>query len=302
GFTRDMIEGVEIRPLTELHEMEEVEALQRLVWNEAAIQSHLMIAFVRNGGNLIGAIKDGRIVGFVFGYLGVESPEARRPAMANLKLASQRMAVLPEFRDSGIGYELKLAQRNFAIAQGIRLITWTSDPVLSRNAYLNIRKLGAIVREYRRDYYGNRAAPQVTLGTSDRLILEWWITSHRVKQRVEGTRGGLGIPQYLGAGANVINLAHSGTDGFLYPNLEISPPTGEIMLVEIPDNIMEIIAQQPSLARAWRQHVREVLGWAISSGFAVTDFMRGPLEGCTRSLYALTRYYEGVSGVGFSSN
>src|SRR5688572_1063507 len=139
-----------IRPLTALKELEAVEALQRLVWDDPStvVYKHMLISFVRNGGSIIGALDGDNVVGFVLSYLGMESPEAERPAMANLKLVSQRMAVLPEYRNTGIGYDLKLAQRQYAIKQGIRLITWTFDPLLSRNAHLNVRKLGGIVREY----------------------------------------------------------------------------------------------------------------------------------------------------------
>src|SRR5512140_915296 len=150
------IENLEIRALTGLDELTEAEEIQRVVWDDpkAVIYRNVLLNFSRNGGLVLGALDKGRIVGFLLGYLGIESPEADRPAMANLKLVSQRMAVLPEYRDKGIGYALKLAQRDYALKQGIRLITWTYDPLLTRNAHLNIRKLGAIVRAYWQDYYG----------------------------------------------------------------------------------------------------------------------------------------------------
>lgn len=110
--------------------------------------------------------------------------------MANLKMVSQRMAVIPEYRGTGVGYELKLAQRRLAIQLGIRLITWTFDPLLSRNAHLNIRKLGAIGQVYYRDYYGSGDSALVKLHSSDRLLAEWWVTSNRVEQRINGRRAG----------------------------------------------------------------------------------------------------------------
>jgi predicted GNAT superfamily acetyltransferase len=296
----NLLEGVDIRPLKEIDQMEAVETIQHQLWGDAAIHAHVLLAFVRNGNPLIGAFKDGHIIGFVFGYLGTESPEAKRPAMANLKLASQRMGVLPEFRNSGIGYALKLAQRAEAQRMGIRLITWTFDPMLTRNAHLNLHKLGGIAREFKRDYYGTKPAPQVSQGISDRFIVEWWVTSNRVQQRIEGTRGALSLRQYLDAGATIINQAHAASDDFLTPNGVITSPTGQMMLVETPDNFTEMLDQQPDLARTWRLHMREIMTMAMASGFAVTDFLRGEVDGRARSYYAMTNYFESVSA--FSSN
>lgn len=190
-----------IRSLKTLEELRAVEALQRLVWDDptTVIYSHMLISLARNGGSILGALRGDQLIGFIISYLGLEAPESERPAMANLKLVSQRMAVQPEYRGTGVGYELKLAQRDFAIGLGIRLITWTFDPLLSRNAHLNIRKLGAIGQVYYRDYYGSGESALVKLHSSDRLLAEWWVTSNRVEQRINGRRGSLTLQQYLEA-------------------------------------------------------------------------------------------------------
>jgi predicted GNAT superfamily acetyltransferase len=292
---------IEIRPLTRLEEMAEVEAVQRTAWNDptAVVYRNMLLTLSRNGGLVLGAIDEGRIVGFVMGYLGIESPDAERPAMANLKFVSQRMAVLPEYRDKGIGYEMKLAQRDYAMKQGIRLITWTYDPLQTRNAHLNIRKLGAVVREYWRDYYGTEPSPQVTLGSSDRFIAEWWVSSNRVKQRLNGNRAGLQLQQYL-HGSVILNPTEAGPQGFPIPKAIVPTAQSLVVLIEVPDDFGGMVEQQPDLARAWRQHSRELFEQMFRSGYAVTDYVRGNHEERMRSFYTMS-IAETPTG-GFSSN
>ncbi len=297
------MEKVEIRPLKTLDELSAVEALQRVVWDDptAVIYRNMLISLTRNGGILLGAFDGPRLVGFALGYLGTENQDSARPAMANLKLVSQRMAVLPEYRNRGIGFELKLAQRQYAVRQGIRLITWTFDPLQSRNAYLNIHKLGAIVRDYWRDYYGTQPSPQVSLGSSDRALVEWWVTNNRVEQRINGKRGGLTLEQYTSANAIVLNPSRWGHNGYPQPGGIAHSSAGMMALVEIPNDYDAIVKDDPALGRAWRQHSREILEQALASGYAITDFIYGNYEGHARSFYAMTYADSGSSG-GFSSN
>ncbi len=292
----------EIRALKTFEELEMVVAIQRLVWEDptSVIYRNALVSYVRNGGVLLGAFDGERLVGFVLGSLGTETQDTSRPAMANLKLVSNRMAILPEYRDQGIGYELKLAQRQFAIQQGIRLITWTFDPLLSRNAYLNIRKLGAISRRYWRDYYGTAPSSHVVLGSSDRLVTEWWVTNNRVDQRINGKRGGLTITQYTSANAMILNPSRAARNGYPEPGDMTSQHPGMVILIEIPSDFSAMVREAPDLARAWRQHSRELLEQAIASGYTITDFIHGDHEGRERSFYALT-FAEAPSG-GFSSN
>lgn len=280
----------EIRPLTTMTELATVEDIQRAVWDHptTVVYLHMLLSFARNGGHVIGALDGEKIIGFVLSYLGIESPEADRPAMANLKLVSQRMAVLPEYRNSGVGYDLKVAQRRFAIKQGIRLITWTYDPLLSRNAHLNIRKLGAIVREYARDFYGAGDSPLTSLGSSDRLIVEWWVTNNRVEQRVNGKRSALTLAQYTDANATIVNPAQVGARGFLRPGDRIIEPQSTVVLVEIPDDYEKIKVNDVDLARAWRLHSRHILEELLSSGYVITDLVRGPHQDRTGTFYALS--------------
>lgn len=284
------MQGIEIRPLRTLEELAAVEDIQRAVWDapSTVVYQHMLISFVRNGGSVLGAVREGQVVGFVLSFLGAEDPESDRPAMANLKLVSQRMAVLPEYRNTGLGYELKMAQRQHAIDKGIRLITWTFDPLMSRNAHLNIRKLGALVFQYYRDYFGTHESPLVTLHSSDRVLVEWWVTHNRVEQRISGKRGGLTIEQYVLGNARLLNPALPGADGLLRPASSFAAPENAIVLVEIPTNYDQMVERDPGLAMAWRQHSRESLESTLQAGYAITDFVHGTYEGRERSLYVLS--------------
>ncbi len=283
-------EGITIRPLTSFAEMDEAVALQRQIWNDptTVIYQHMLISLVRSGGLLMGAVKDKLLVGFVLSYLGIESPEADRPAMANLKMVSQRMAVLPEYRGGGIAYALKLAQRDYAVKQGIRLITWTFDPLNSRNAHLNIRKLGVTVQHYERNYYGIKPSPLVSLDQSDRLVADWRVTNARVDQRLHGRRGQLRLDQYLSADTvKIINPTTVGPDNLPRPGAP-KPTTGLLALTEIPANFDEILRADDVLAREWRAHSREVLTEAFRANYIVTDFLHVDYEGRQRSFYVFS--------------
>jgi predicted GNAT superfamily acetyltransferase len=283
---------IEIRALTEPDELRQVEALQRAIWDapDAVIYTHMLLSFARNGGHVLGALEGERVVGALISYLGVESIEADRPAMANLKLVSQRMAVLPGYRDGGLGYRLKVAQRQFALRQGIRLVTWTFDPLLARNAHLNIRKLGAVALAYWRDYYGSDDSPMVKAGSSDRLFVEWWVTHNRVEQRISGNRPPLTLGQYLDGNTVIINPTLLPDDGALpRPAEDILAPQNALALVEIPSDYEGLLAQNEGLARQWRTHARAVLENSLLAGYAITDFVSGAHEGRARSFYVLSR-------------
>ena len=94
------------------------------------------------------------------------------------------LAVLPEFRNAGLGRRLKLAQRDDALARGIELMEWTFDPLEIKNAHLNIARLGAIARRYKADFYGPSTSPLQGGLPTDRLYAEWWLRSPRVRQRL----------------------------------------------------------------------------------------------------------------------
>ncbi len=270
-----------------------VEDLQRAVWpgpETDLVPRHLLSTAAQNGGLVLGAFDGARLVGFVFGFLGTEDADDGRPAMTHLKHCSHMLGVLPEYRDQHVGYQLKIAQREFVLKQGVRLITWTYDPLESRNAHLNIARLGAVCRTYKRDAYGSMSDALNAGLPSDRFQVDWWITSNRVRERLEGGRAALTLESFTSAGAPTLNPAHvAEADGLLHPAEKFREPDGVFALVEIPYNFQAIKVYDLALARAWRYHTRELFERLFSSGYLITDFFVESQAGRLRSFYALSQ-------------
>lgn len=298
--------AIQVKPLKTLDEMRSVVDLQKSFWGqdaESSIPAHMLFSIASYGGHVLAAFDDARIIGVVVGFLGTNVEETDRPAMANLQMVSKRMVVLPEYRGQGIGYRLKLAQRDLTVKQGIRMVTWTYDPLLALNAHLNIRKLGAISGRYLQDYYGvSDQGGLVLLGSSDRLQVEWWVTNRRVEERLNGTRGDLGIQQYLDAHTPIVNTTTADTHGIPWPPENIIMPSGTLALAEIPANYEAITMNDPVLARAWRLHTRDIFKRLLSRGYVVTDFVRTALEGRDRAFYVLSQMGTQFEQVDFSHN
>jgi predicted GNAT superfamily acetyltransferase len=174
------IETLRIARLTTLDEFDRCVELQLAVWKyEAAdlVPRRMFLLADRIGGQVFGAFDEaagGSMIGFAMGLPGY------RNGMAYLH--SHMLAVLPEYRNAGIGRRLKLAQRDDAVARGIELMEWTFDPLEIKNAYLNIARLGVICRRYARDFYGPSSSPLQGGLPTDRLYAEWWLRSGRVRR------------------------------------------------------------------------------------------------------------------------
>lgn len=281
---------LQIRSLDTMEDMMMVEALQAEVWpgSEAdVVPGHILITLAHNGGVLLGAFDGERLVGFVLGFLGVDSDSPERVAMARLKHCSHMLGVHPDYQGRGVGFQLKLAQRLEVHRQGIRLITWTYDPLQSPNANLNIRKLGGVVHMYLPEAYGtmrdglNQGLP------SDRFLVEWWVTSPRVVTRIEGTRPPLDLAHFLAAGALKVNPATLDESGLLHPAESLQDIEGNLVLVEIPPDFNVVKAKDMGLALHWRNHTRVLFQGLFSRGYLVSDFVHLQGERYPRSYYVL---------------
>ena len=167
--------AVTIRSCQSIAEFEEMVELEFQVWGfreRDVVPSQMYVVAHKIGGQVLGAFVGGKIAGFVLAYPGIRDG---RPY-----LHSHMAAVLAEFRDLGIGRQLKLAQREDALARGISLIEWTFDPLQTRNAHFNICRLGTIARRYIPDVYGATTSPLHAGLPTDRLVAEWHLTSERV--------------------------------------------------------------------------------------------------------------------------
>lgn len=264
--------AIEIRPIQTQEEYRAAERMQHEVWGLDALGTvphHLLLTAQKNGGVLLGAFDTsaeagGRLIGFVFGFVGLT-------ADGRVKHCSHMAGVHPDYQSQKLGYRLKLAQREQVLAQGIDLVTWTYEPLESRNANLNFRKLGAICRIYQRDMYGEMNNTLYAGLPSDRFQVEWPVASERVARRMAGDWRGPSLPSLARAGVPVVNRALEGdpprpADG--WRALE-----GDRLLVEIPSDFQGIKAVDMALARAWRLHTRALFEAAFARGYTVTDLI-----------------------------
>jgi len=288
-------ETIEIRPVTDVADARKLEEIQRVTWNMSeteVLPGRFLHAMQFNGACLLGAYDENELIGFVFGVLGtVEGLDNRidQIAAARLQMYSAIMGVLPEYQEAGIGYRLKVAQREFAMRIGVRMVTWTFDPLESRNGYLNIRKLGVICHQYERDFHGEIGGINAGLPT-DRFYVEWWVTSSRVDVRLSSRRPPLTLDNYLSGGAIIVNEAEIDERGNAKPAPDFERVESRFVLVEIPASIQTIKRSDMRLAQAWRQSTRELFEHYLWRGYIITDFVRlQDPNGIQHSFYVLTQ-------------
>ena len=263
--------------------MTAVESLQRVVWPGSetdVVPAHMLITAVHNGGLLVGAFVENQLVGFVFGFPGLEfTPDGPRP-----KHCSHMMGIHSDQRDSGIGFALKRAQWQMVRHQGLDHITWTYDPLLSRNAYLNIAKLGAVCDTYRRSEYGDMRDGLNAGLPSDRFMVDWWINTRRVDRRLGNrARRPLKLDDFSKAELQPLYSLRNPTGHWPHPPEHFSPLEGNLTLAEIPSDFGALKDADFPLARDWRFFSRELFETAFSAGYIVTDFIYDQ----SRSFYVL---------------
>ena len=277
-----------IRVLESPDDMTSVEDLQRLVWPGSetdVVPAHLLITAVHNGGLVIGAFVGDQLVGFVFGFPGLEStPDGPRP-----KHCSHMLGIRPDQRDAGIGFALKRAQWQMVRHQGLDHITWTYDPLLSRNAYLNIAKLGAVCDTYRRSEYGDLRDGLNAGLPSDRFQVDWWVHTRRVERRLgKRPRRPLRLESFSKAALQPLYSLHDAearsAGGWLRPPEHFSPLNGKLALAEVPSDFLALKDADFALARDWRFFSRELFETAFAAGYIATDFVYDQ----ARSFYVLT--------------
>jgi predicted GNAT superfamily acetyltransferase len=230
-------DDLQIRSLSSLEHFERCVVLQLEVWGYSdgdLIPRRVFLVAQRIGGQVLGAFDGDTIVGFAMSLPGYRDGHAY--------LHSHMLAVLPEYRNAGLGRRLKLAQREDAIARGFDLMEWTFDPLEIKNAYLNIHRLGAVVRRYHADFYGPSSSPLQGGLPTDRLYAEWWLKSPRVI-------------------------------GLLRGELQ---PTQITERVIVPQAIYQWKqdTQQRTLAQSIQTRNREALEAAFHQGLAVIDYER----------------------------
>ncbi|MFQ6045303.1 MAG: GNAT family N-acetyltransferase [Gemmatimonadales bacterium] len=260
--------NIEIRELRTIQEYEECVALQRATWGESfreVVAPAMLMVTQKVGGVTAGAFDEaGDLVGFVYGVTGIREG---RPAHW-----SHMLAVREDLRDMGIGRRLKLYQRDRLRELGIDRMYWTFDPLVARNANLNLNKLGARVVEYVPDMYGQDLMSLMdrVIGT-DRFVVEWPLDAPQ------------GEPKEAAAPSPDAPLVTADpAKGEPYDAAEL--PTVQEVLVEIPEDIASIQATDPEAALFWRRTTRRALQHYLGKAYRVAGFMpRGRGAGGRRS-------------------
>lgn len=265
--------ALEIRSVKTYDEYMACVAIQGAVWGDLdAVPLHMLLTAHKSGGVCLGAFDTAApgapMAGFVFGILG-------RAEDGRLKHASHMAAVLPAYRDARVGERLKWAQREHVLAQGLDLMTWTFDPLISRNARLNIAKLGATCGTYLPNHYGPEPEDPRGELPSDRFRVDWRLLDERVVRRAAGDHA-LTPAAALRAAAPLAN------PGPLEP---IDEPVGQRFLMQIPADVDALRAADMAQARAWRYQVRALAQTAFAAGYRVVDYARDGAVG----LYLLER-------------
>lgn len=232
---------IEIRRLSALIELEEVERVEQLVWGFAdreLLPARFIVVAHRIGGHIFGAYDGSQLVGFCLALPGLKPDGCPY-------LHSHMLAVLPEYRNAGVGRRLKLRQRDDALARGIQLIEWTFNPLEIKNAFLNIERLGAIVRRYLENQYGTSSSPLDRGLPTDRCVAEWCIQSPRVEAIIGGGK-----------------LAHR-----------------TVERIAVPADLERIQRQEPGRAREIQRANAALFQECFARGLAVTGFERTPDAG-----------------------
>lgn len=262
-----MSSTVTIRPLEHVDELHEVYELEKLVWGGGdAVPIHQMITAVRNGGLVIGAYMNEKLIGFSYSFPGYVNGKGY--------LCSHNLGIHPDYQEKGIGAKMKERQRVEALEMGYKLVTWTYDPLETRNAFLNLSKLRAICHTYIENSYG-----EITDGLNaglptDRFQVDWWIHSDHVLNEhsththsdeverlpFETTKSGLTM---LG------DVATSRT----YESEQIWVP--------VPSNFQQLKSKDLQLALNWRMKTRSLFQTLFQQGYSAVSLERskdGPVH------------------------
>ncbi|MDQ2665599.1 MAG: GNAT family N-acetyltransferase [Gemmatimonadota bacterium] len=257
-----------LRRLSTTEEFDEAVVLQHEVWGSEfseVVPTGVLRVVQYVGGVVAGAFTDaGALAGFVFGVSGIRDDR--------LSHWSDTLAVRQEYRNRGIGEDLKCYQRDLLLPLGMTRVYWTFDPLESKNAYLNFSRLGVTAGEYRRDFYGaTNSALHDGIGT-DRLITVWEIASPRVARLLGGPPYERHMHDHLAGASRINEVVQRGGDVItLEPDITLTAPC---LRLAIPADIQQLKARSPDIAREWRRVTRAAFETYFSRGYVARAVAR----------------------------
>jgi len=256
---------VTYRDLTSLADFATVVDLEQEIWGPGytePVPVPILAVTVKRGGILIGAFEGDRMVGFVYSLAGLKN---RRPMQW-----SHMAGVIDAFRNAGVGYRLKLLQRDRVLEMGIDLIEWTYDPMQALNAHFNFAKLGVVVEEYEENAYGASQSPLHRGNPTDRFVAEWRIREPRVERRLTGSATPLPTPEV----GDVPRANRAVQEGEWQVCRAIDLEIDESRVaVEIPMGLTEMLVKAPDLALDWRMDTRRIFTTYCGRGFRAVEFL-----------------------------
>lgn len=247
--------GIELRPLDGLEDAERINRVEVATWGEEQELGREIVRALQHSGNVpFGAFgREGALVGYVLGFAGVDA--------SGLHVHSHMLAALPEWRSRGVGFALKLAQRAQALDQGIHVVRWTFDPLIARNAYFNIAKLGASCDRFERNFYGPMTDAQNRGDRSDRFTVRWDLDREP--------------PSRAATAEGAVVLAAQGLADAPSPRLDLAAVPAERegpVLVQVPREYQRLRDAEPELARRWRDALAEAIEAGLASGRVASGF------------------------------
>jgi predicted GNAT superfamily acetyltransferase len=229
-----------MRDLHAIDEFQQVVELERRIWEYSdladVVTVPVFIITVKRGAILIGAFDErNEMVGFVYSIVGIKNGKGMQ--------WSHMAGVLPEYRRQGLGRELKLAQRDRALAAGFDLIEWTFDPLQAANAHLNFRRLGVRCDEYAENIYGESSSVLHRGTPTDRLVVQWNIRDAEVERRLRN-------------------------------EAVARPAAADSVRIDVPSRFTEMQRQAPDQALEWRLRTRRMFQTSYAQGYRAVDFER----------------------------
>jgi predicted GNAT superfamily acetyltransferase len=255
--------GVTIREPHTPAEFSRVCELFRTVWQEDPHDpsvTPVVLQALAHSGNYVSAAYDGEaLVGGCVGFLSL---------VRQGELHSYIAGVAGAARGRNVGFALKTHQRAWALARGLRRVSWTFDPLVRRNAYFNLAKLGARPRGYLVNFYGEMSDAINAGDETDRLEAEWCLDDPLVRRATAGKPWEPDVATLRAAGA--VTALDRDTSGGPVPG----DRDGCVLLVAVPTDVEGLRTRDRGLSLAWRLAVRDVLGGLLADGRTVTGFAR----------------------------
>ncbi|HUN24060.1 MAG TPA: hypothetical protein PK299_13105 [Anaerolineales bacterium] len=262
--------SLSITPVHHIDECKIIEGLIARIWDcppEQVVPDHMLITFVHNKGVVLLARWLKEPVGFAFGFPSWHGK-------FTLHHHSHMAGVLPEYQDRNFATQIKFAQREAVLSQGLKRMTWTFDPLLTRNANLNLRKLGAISNTYLRNVYGELQDSFNAGGIpTDRFLLDWNLTSERVTARMAGQVQPT-LSELTAQGLPILNPPYEQA-GWWHPATATPALTAEPFLLAVPANFAQMRQACTPLAYQWRAHSREWFETAFGQGYYAVNLIPG---------------------------